>query len=64
MNETVKIWLEGLYEAEIRETKVAIENEYTWELGYDGEEPNPHSENIKQLKEYLEILEEKLKEIK
>ena len=64
MNETVKIWLEGLYESEIRETKVAIENEYTWELGYDGKEPNPHSENIKQLKEYLEILEEKLKEIK
>ena len=64
MNETVKIWLEGLYEAEIRETKVAIENEYFWELGYDGEEPNPHSENIRQLKEYLEVLEEKLKEIK
>ena len=64
MSETIKIWLEGLYEAEIRETKVAIENEYIWELGYDGEESNPHTENIRLLKEYLEMLEEKLKEIK
>lgn len=69
MNETVKIWLEELgnptaeeIKAEIEEVKGAISNEYLWELGYDGEEPfNPHTENIEVLKEYLEVLEEMLK---
>jgi hypothetical protein len=64
MNETVKIWLEELYKKEIEEAKGTIENEHLWELGYDGEEPNPHTENIEVLKEYLERLEERLKELK
>ena len=63
MNETVKIWLEELYKKEIEEAKGAIENEHIWELGYDGEEPNPHTENIEVLKEYIEVLEEKLAEL-
>ena len=64
MNETVKIWLEELYKKEIEDAKGTIENEHIWELGYDGEEPNPHTENIEVLKEYIEVLEEKLEELK
>ena len=65
MNETVRIWFEELYQNEIEEAKEAISNEHLWELGYDGSEPiNPHTENIKVLKEYIETLEEKLEELK
>ena len=64
MNEIVKVWLEELYSKEIAEIKGAIENEHIWELGYNGEEPNPHTENIEVLKEYLEVLEGKLGEVK
>lgn len=65
MNETVKIWLEELYKKEIEEAKQTIRNEHIWELGYDGEEPlNPHTENIEVLKEYIEVLEERLDELK
>ena len=63
MNETVKIWLEELYTKEIEEIKATIKNEHLWELGYNGEEPNPHTENIELLEEYLEMLEEKLEEL-
>lgn len=63
MNETVRIWFEELYKKEIEEAKGTIENEHMWELGYNGEEPNPHTENIEVLKEYIEILEEKLAEL-
>ena len=70
MNETVKIWLEKLgnptteeIKAEIEEVKGTIRNEHLCELGYDGKEPwNPHTENIMVLTEYLEVLEEMLKE--
>ena len=64
MNETIKNWLEELYKNEIEEIKGTIDNERIWELGYDGEEPNPYTENINILKEYLEVLEEKLEELK
>jgi hypothetical protein len=64
MNETVKMWLEELYKKEIEEIKGTISNEHIWELGYDGENPNPHTENIEVLKEYLELLESKLEELK
>ena len=57
MNETVKIWFEELYKKEIEEVKEAIKNESIWERGYDGEESNPHTENIEALKEYLSNLE-------
>ena len=63
MNEIVKIWLENLYKREIEEAKGTINNEHLWELGYDGKEPNPHTENIETLKEYIEVLEEKLDEL-
>ena len=65
MNEIVKIWLEELYIKEIEEVNGTIENLKLCELGYDGNEPvNPYTENIKVQKEYINILEEKLKEIK
>ena len=64
MSEAVRIWFEELYIREINEIKGTIENERIWELGYDGEEPNLHTENIKTLTEYLEMLEEKLEELK
>ena len=36
-----------------------------WELGYDGQEPfNPHTDNIMVLEEYIEVLKEKLSELK
>ena len=65
MNETVKFWLEELYKKEIEEVKGTIENEKKWELGYDGQEPfNPHTDNIMVLEEYVEVLKEKLAELK
>lgn len=64
MHETVKIWLEELYKNKIEEVKEVIEYEQLWELGYDEEEPiNFHTGNIEVLKEYLEVLEEKLVEL-
>ena len=63
MNEILKTWFELLYKNEIEEVKGDIKNEQMWELGYNGEEPNPHTENIKMKKEYIEMLEEKLKEL-
>ena len=64
MTETIKIWLEELYTNEIKEARETIKNEHLWELGYDGEELNPHTENIEVLKEYIKVLNEKLEELK
>lgn len=63
MNEVIKTWLEELYSTAIKEAKATIRNEHIWELGYSGEEPNPHTENIQNLREYIETLEAKQKEI-
>jgi hypothetical protein len=50
---------------EIEDAKGTISNEHMWELGYDGNLPfNPHTENIAVLMEYIEVLEEKLEELK
>lgn len=54
----IKEWLTKLYDEEIENVQQAISNEHTWELGYDGEEPNPHMENIEELMEYIEVLKE------
>lgn len=64
MNETVKFWLEKLYKNAIEGAKGTISNEHLWELGYNGEDPNPHTGNIEVLKEYIEVLESKLEELK
>lgn len=58
MNEIIKEWLKQLYEQAIVDTKIDISNNHLWELGYDGEEPNPHTEAIELLKEYIEVLKE------
>lgn len=76
MNETAKLWLEDFLESkgvnsidlcpaedvlkEIEEVKGTISNERLWEKGYSGDEPNPHTNNIETLTEYLELLEETL----
>lgn len=57
MNETVKIWLNKLHEDAIKEAKDTIKNEHIFELGYEGTDSNPHTENIKTLNEYIEALE-------
>lgn len=64
MDEMIKEWLRSMYLREIEDAKCDIQNEHLWELGYDGENPNPHTENIERLKEYIEILNEKLEELK
>lgn len=63
MHETIKIWLENLYANAIKEARGTIKNERMWEVGYDGEEPNPHTENIEVLGEYIDVLKEKLEEL-
>ena len=63
INEIEKNWLERLYVKEIERVKGTISNEHIWELGYDGEESNPHTENIKVLKNYISLLEEKINEL-
>lgn len=63
MRETVKIWLIHLYEKEIIESRDTLSNEHIWELGYDGEEPNPHTNNIADIQEYITVLEEKIREL-
>ena len=63
MNETVRIWLNKLYEDAIKEAKETIKNEHILELGYKGNDNNPHTENIKSLNEYIKVLEELNKEI-
>ena len=57
MNEIVKIWLNKLHNDAIKESKDAIKNEHIFELGYEGTDINPHTENIKILNEYIEALE-------
>lgn len=51
----VKDKLIEMVNSEIEELKCTIENEELWELGYNGEEPNPHTGNIKRLR--VEITE-------
>lgn len=64
MDEMIKEWLKQLYENEIEDSRVNIENELLWALGYDGEEPNPHTENIERLYAYIDILRKKINELK
>lgn len=64
MNETVKIWLRDLYTTAIGGARASIKNEHLWELGCPfGQESNPHTENIKILEEYIEVLQDKLAEV-
>lgn len=55
-DEIICEWLKMMYEAEIEEAKEDIRNQRLWEIGYDGVEPNPHTENIARLLNYIEVL--------
>lgn len=44
--------LEEIFAAELQDTLGSIRNEKLWELGYDGEEPNPHIQNLANLEAY------------
>lgn len=62
MTENQKEWLYKLYEGEIVETLGTIANERMWERGSpDIDIARMHSENIVELRQYIEILN-KLKE--
>lgn len=63
MDEAIRQWLFDMYTKEVDEAKGTILNERVWELGYNGEVPNPHTENIARLNAYIGILEDKIKEV-
>lgn len=63
-DDIIKVWSEecksriiNMLDQEINEIPGTIKNEHLWELGYDGEDPNPHTQNIENLKEYRKRLE-------
>lgn len=63
-DDIIKVWSEecksriiNMLDQEINEIPDTIKNEHLWELGYDGEDPNPHTQNIENLKEYRKRLE-------
>ena len=64
MKEEIKLWLIDMYESEIEEMEKTISNCRIWERGYDGEDPNPYTENIATIDEYIDILREKIEELK
>ena len=65
MPERVKIWLIAMYEAEIEETKVNISNNRLWQKGCStSEEEDMYEATICDLITYLEVLEERLAEVK
>jgi hypothetical protein len=65
MPENVKIWLIAMYEAEIEETRVNISNNRLWQKGCSTEEEvEMYESNINDLLVYLEVLEERLAEVK
>ena len=57
MSENVKIWFNNLISNEISEINGIISNEEIFEKGYSGKEDNPHTNNLKDLHEYVEFLE-------
>ena len=56
-SEDCKLRIINMLDKEINEIPDTIKNEHLWELGYDGEDPNPHTQNIENLKEYRKRLE-------
>ena len=56
LNPTVQEWLNNLYTEAIEEAEQSLSNERLWEKGYDGEEDNPHTENIKAIEQYILVL--------
>lgn len=54
----IKRRLIQLFDGEIAVVGMTISNEHLWELGYVGDEPNPHSGNIVMYMQYLNVLEQ------
>ena len=63
MSEMITFRLIEMYKSEIEEVNAAICNEHLWELGYCGDEPNPHTENIADLSDYVSVLEDMIAEL-
>ena len=63
-SETVKIWLEDLFQDALNENRETISNERLWQKGADKqEEVDMHAENIETLTEYQNILENTLEQL-
>ena len=56
LNPTVQEWLNNLYTEAIEEAEQSLSNERLWEKGYDGEDYNPHTENIETIQQYILVL--------
>lgn len=56
LDPTVQEWLNNLYTEAIEEAEQTIRNERIWERDYDGEDTNPHTENIETLNQYISVL--------
>lgn len=52
----VKCRLEDLINGELKELNGTIRNEHIWELGHEGDDPNPHTDNIEKLVAYRDVL--------
>lgn len=64
MTETVKIWFAELYQAAIEEAEQTIKNEELWRLGTTTEEDwDNHTNNIRELNDYISCLKDKQKEL-
>lgn len=50
--------LEDLINRELKDINGTISNEHIWELGYEGDDPNPHTDNIEKLFAYRDVLYE------
>ena len=55
-HEFVKKRLLDLINGELKELNGTIRNEHIWELGYEGDDPNPHTDNIEKLVAYRDVL--------
>lgn len=60
----IKRRLIHLFDGEIAVVGMTVSNEHLWELGYDGDEPNPHSGNIVMYMQYLDVLERLKEQVK
>ena len=63
MSTTTKLWLNELYKEEIRITQIALKQNKRNIKNYDGLDPNPIEQTIKDLTEYLTILKDLLSNI-
>lgn len=63
MDEMIKIWLMQMYGKELDGVIGTIENESIWEKAIPEGEVNYHTDNIKRLKEYADMLREKIEEL-